>query len=579
MKVMQEPRQLRDRSTSPPTLKSSANIAAQLVVMALEQPHTHAVVVPQGRAPGGRRRYSHVTYAQLNRDSDQLAAGLLKSGITPGTRSAVMVKPGLDFFALTFALFKAGVVPVLIDPGIGLSSLGKCLGEAAPELFIGIPRAIVARRMLGWGKESVRRVIVAAPGLTIPGLPTLEGVRKLGRKAIDSGAIGSPVLHTPGPDEPAAILFTSGSTGPPKGAVYTHVIFQAQIERFRVLYNIEPGEIDLCTFPLFALFAPALGMTSIVPEMDPTRPARVDPDKLFAAIDDFGPTNMFGSPALLRRVGPVGAARGLKIPSLKRVVTAGAPSSARVLETFAQILEPAAEIFTPYGATEALPVASIGSNEILQETRQATERGAGVCVGRPVEGAEVRIIRISDEPIPTWSDDLEESDGAIGEFIVAGPMVTREYFRRPEANALSKISDPARATFFHRMGDLGYRDDRGRLWFCGRKSHRVVIGKNTLYTICCEGVFNAHPDVARTALVGVEGSSGTIPVLCVEPVRRLNRREQERVRGELLDRGAEFPHTRTITSLFFHDAFPVDIRHNSKIFREKLAVWAARKLR
>ncbi|MGC8641382.1 MAG: AMP-binding protein, partial [Isosphaeraceae bacterium] len=360
-----------NRSGPPPSLESSANIAAQLVARAAEQPHTLAVVVPQGRAPGGRRRYSHFTYAQLNGDSDQIAAGLLQSGIAPGTRSAVMVKPGLDFFALTFALFKAGVVPVLIDPGIGLSSLGKCLGEAAPELFIGIPLALAARRVLGWGKESVRRVIVVAPGWTAPGFQSLESIRKLGRKALGAGTIGSPVLHAPGPDEAAAILFTSGSTGPPKGAVYTHGIFQAQIERFRALYSIEPGEIDLCTFPLFALFAPALGMTSIVPEMDPTRPARVNPNKLFAAIDDFGPTNMFGSPALLRRVGPAGAARGLKIPSLKRVVTAGAPASARVLETFAQLLEPPAEIFTPYGATEALPVASIGSSEILQETRHA----------------------------------------------------------------------------------------------------------------------------------------------------------------------------------------------------------------
>src|SRR5208337_4753504 len=141
-------------------------------------------------------------------------------------------------------------------------------------------------------------------------------------------------------------------------------------------------------------------------------------------------------PALLRRVGPAGAARGLKIPTLRRVVTAGAPASARVLGEFARLLEPPAEIFTPYGATEALPIASIGSTEILEETRFQTDRGAGVCVGRPVEGIDVRIIRISDQPIPFWSDDLEVSEGIIGEIIVAGPVVTREYFRRPEATAL-----------------------------------------------------------------------------------------------------------------------------------------------
>ena len=152
----------------------------------------------------------------------------------------------------------------------------------------------------------MRRVIAVTPGGRWPGLETLDDLRGMGRKAINQGVVTAPVFRPMVPDQMAAILFTSGSTGPPKGAVYTHAIFQAQVERFRSLYAIEPGEIDLCTFPSCA-FCPALGMTSIVPEMDPTRPARVNPDKLFQAIDDFGPTNLFGSPALLRRVGPAGA--------------------------------------------------------------------------------------------------------------------------------------------------------------------------------------------------------------------------------------------------------------------------------
>jgi acyl-CoA synthetase (AMP-forming)/AMP-acid ligase II len=561
-----------------PTAETTANIALYLHAMAEQQPYARAVIVPEGRTRGGLTRYSHLTYRQLDSDSDRIAAGLVATGVESQTRAAVMVRPGLDFFALTFALFKAGVVPVLIDPGMGLSSLAKCLQEAAPEVFLGTPRALLARRVLGWARQSVRRVILVAPASRSLGLETLDDLRRAGQKSLEEGAVESPVCLWTHSNQPAAILFTSGSTGPPKGAVYTHSIFQAQIEKFRALYEIEPGEIDLCTFPLFGLFAPALGMTAIVPDMDPTRPARVDCDKLFQAIDDFGPTNLFGSPALLRRVGPAGVARGLKIPTLRRVVTAGAPAPARVLDEVARLLDPPAEIFTPYGATEALPVASIGSSEILQETRYQTERGAGVCVGRPVEGIEVRIIRISDEPIPSWTDDLEESDGTIGEIAVAGPVVTREYFRRPEATALAKIVDHARGTLFHRMGDLGYRDERSRLWFCGRKSQRVTLADATLYTICCEGVFNVHPEVARTALVGVSRNGGVIPVLCAEPVRKLNRLQQSRVRSELLAQGARFSHTQRISTILFHPSFPVDIRHNSKIFREKLAVWAARKL-
>ncbi|WP_165244208.1 fatty acid CoA ligase family protein [Paludisphaera soli] len=552
------------------------NIASHLHTLAALQPHRAAVVVPQGRGDAGRMRYAHFTFAQLDRDSDAVAAGLIADGESRGTRAAVMVPPGLDFFSLVFGLFKAGVVPVLIDPGMGLKSLGRCMDEAEPELFIGIAKALAARRVLGWGKRTVRRTLLAGRGGRLPGFAarSLDALRVKGLRAIADGRAPWPVMRGVGPAEPAAVLFTSGSTGPPKGAVYTHPIFEAQVACFRDLYGIEPGEIDLCTFPLFALFAPALGMTSVVPRMDPTRPAKVDPESLFEAIDDFGPTNLFGSPALLKRVGPAGVAKGMKLPTLRRVVTAGAPSSPRVLETFAQLLESPTQIFTPYGATESLPVASIGSDEILGETRRATEEGRGVCVGLP-RGVAVRIVRISDEPIATWSDDLELPRGSIGEVVVSGPVVTREYFGRPEATALAKIADPARGTFHHRMGDVGYLDESGRIWFCGRKSHRVVLADETLFTICCEGVFNAHPDVARTALVGVDGPSGKVPVLCVEPARKLGRRDRARVRDELLALAAKYDHTRKIRTILFHPSFPVDIRHNSKIFREKLAAWAA----
>lgn len=558
---------------------ATANIAGRLSEVAERRPHQAAVIVPQGRGSGGKMRYAHFTFRQLDRDSDAVAAGLIADGVVAGTRAAVMVPPGLDFFSLVFGLFKAGVVPVLIDPGMGVKSVGKCLDEAEPELFIGILKAVVARRVLGWGKRSVRRVLLAGRGGRLPthrGL-SVDALRARGSRAIAAGGVRSPVMRGVGEGEPAAILFTSGSTGIPKGAVYTHAIFEAQIDAFRELYDIEPGEVDLCTFPLFALFAPALGMTSVVPNMDPTRPGSVDPESLFEAIEDFGPTNLFGSPALLRRVGPAAAAKGMKLPTLRRVVTAGAPANPKVLEVFASLLEPPAQVFTPYGATESLPVASVGSDEILAETRAETDRGRGVCVGRPCESLDVRIIRISDGPFPNWTGDLELPAGEVGEVVVSGPVVTREYFGRSEATALAKIVDPSRGLFYHRMGDLGYLDDRGRLWFCGRKSHRVELADETLFTICVERVFDTHPDVARTALVGVDRPSGKEAVLCVEPARPLGRRDRTRVREELAALGAKYDHTRNVRTILFHPSFPVDIRHNSKIFREKLAEWAAGK--
>jgi acyl-CoA synthetase (AMP-forming)/AMP-acid ligase II len=557
------------------------NIAIHLSRMALRQPHTLAVVVPAGRDRSGRVRYTHLTYRQLDQDSTRLAHGFKLVGIGRGTRAVVMVRPGLDFFSLVFALFKAGVAPVLIDPGMGLRNLSQCCREAAPEVFIGIPRALRARRLLGWGRETVRQTIVVAPGRAVGlgrNVRTLDDVRRSTQETRGQGLDPAPSIALLSPDETAAILFTSGSTGPPKGAVYTHAIFQAQVDAFRLLYAIEPGEIDLCTFPLFALFAPALGMTAIVPDMDPTRPARVNPARIFEAIDDFGVTNLFGSPALLRRLVVGAEAVSKRLPTLKRVISAGAPVSAVVLERLAPLLDRPAQVYTPYGATEALPVASIGSAEILGETRQSTDKGMGVCVGRPVAGIDARIIRIRDDPIPVWSDDLLVADGEIGEIVVAGPIVTREYFNRPEATSLAKIADRARGLLYHRMGDLGYRDDKGRLWFCGRKSHRVVMASGPLFTIPCEAIFNTHPAVARSALVGVRRRGRVVPVLCVEPLRRLSRAERRRITRELLERGAAFSQTWKIETILFHPSFPVDIRHNAKIFREKLALWASRRL-
>lgn len=567
------------------------NIASALSETARARPYATAVACPAGRDRAGRAAYVHWTFQRLDRESDTLARGLAYVGIGRGVRTVLMVKPGLEFFALTFALFKAGAVPVLIDPGMGVRSLGRCLDEAEPEAFIGIGRAHLARKLFGWAKRTLKAVVsvddraewAAVDGP--PGGPLRPGCINLGlgdlriaglddpeeaRRAADP----FPAANVPA-DETAAILFTSGSTGPPKGVVYTHAIFNAQVNMLRDLYGIEPGEVDLCTFPLFALFAPALGMTSVVPEMDATRPAWVDPTKIIEAVESFGVTNLFGSPALIRRVGEYGAAHGVKLPSLRRAISAGAPVPARVLEKFATMLSPGVQIFTPYGATESLPVASIGSDEILGATRHATDRGAGVCVGRPVEGMLVEIVRITDDPIPEWSDDLRVPDGEVGEIVVSGPVVTRSYFQRPESTRLAKIAAPGGAVM-HRMGDLGYRDDRGRLWFCGRKAHRVVTGAGTLYTIPCEAVFNTHPEVNRTALVGIGPAGKQRPVLCVEPIKwPVSRADRARVGAELREIGEGFEPTRSIATFLFRKAFPVDTRHNAKIFREKLAAWAA----
>jgi acyl-CoA synthetase (AMP-forming)/AMP-acid ligase II len=533
------------------------NISRPLTEMAGLQPDTAAIIFPQdGRA---------LTFRELDRDSDCIAAGLGSIGIVRGTRVALLVPPSPELFALTFALFKAGAVPVFIDPGIGAKNMKGCLAEAEPEAFIGIPKAHLARRLLGWGKKTLR-ILVTVSGGRIWGGITLDELRR-------SAQLTPFVAAETRRNEIAAILFTSGSTGPPKGAIYTHGTFAAQVEALREMYDIRPGEIDLPTFPLFALFAPALGMTAVIPRMDFTRPGTVDPRRILGPAAEYSATTMFGSPALLNQVGRYAEKHQVKLTGMKRVISAGAPVPAAVLERFSKLLPDDAEIFTPYGATEALPVCSIGSLEILGETGRMTGAGHGVCIGRPVKSISLNIIPISDTPINGWSDDLPLPAGEIGEIVVRGPQVSSAYLNRPEATRLAKIPDPS-GDVWHRMGDVGYLDTSGRVWFCGRKSHRVTTSKITLYTIPVEGIFNTHPKVFRTALVGVGKKGSQQPVLCVELEKKYGKTEQELIRRELLELGKTYSHSQEIREILFHPAFPVDIRHNAKIFREKLALWA-----
>ncbi|MFZ5570680.1 MAG: fatty acid CoA ligase family protein [Thermodesulfobacteriota bacterium] len=542
------------------------NVSFYLKQMAETRPYKRAVVYPAGRDKANRVTYSHFTFQQLDEESDRIAAGLIAAGIARGTRTILMVKQSLEFFALAFALFKAGIVPVVVDPGMGLKRMLNCLQEGKPEAFIGIPLAHIVRTVYPRYFQNVRHFITVGRRLFWGGR-TLQQIRRL-------SSTSHPVADT-GRDETAAILFTSGSTGPAKGVVYTHGMFDAQIRQIKEQFDISPDEIDLPTFPLFAIFDPSLGMTAVIPDMDPTKPAMVNPQKIIEAITNHGVTNMFASPALLNRVGRYCHQHQIKLPSLKRVVSAGAPVPPANIERFAALLMPDAEIHTPYGATEAVPILSIGSREILSETKKLTEKGFGNCVGRPIRDTEIRLIRISDEPIAVWSDELAVPQGETGEIIVRGPVVSSQYFERPDQNALHKIKDGQ--DIWHRMGDLGWMDKSGRLWFCGRKSHRVTTPKGTLYTIPCEAVFNNHPAVFRSALVGIGKAPRQIPVICIETEPGC-KTPRNIIEQELLDMAGQFVITQQIETVLFHKSFPVDIRHNSKIFREQLAGWAAEQL-
>ncbi|WP_020539106.1 fatty acid CoA ligase family protein [Lewinella cohaerens] len=543
------------------------NITSALFKMAASQPDALAIALPA--APGkplpkdGAVSYHKISFKELANQTNCLSRGLLAAGFESGDRVVLMVPPSIEFFTLSFAFLQSGIVPVLIDPGIGIKNLKKCIDETQPTGFIGITKAHIARVLLGWGRSTIKKKITIGPRLFWGG-KLLEEIKKAGSTDLPRKCFAAQ------PEDLCGILFTSGSTGVPKGVMSTYGNMYHQVQMIRDTYDMKVGQVDLPTFLPFALFNPVVGMSSIIPDMDPTRPANVDPERLIRTLQQFNVTSMFGSPALIDRVGRYGEANDIKLPSLKRVLSAGAPVPAKTLRRFASMLNDDTPIFTPYGATEALPVASIGSHEILTPTiQQLTDKGGGVCIGSPVKGLQAEIIQITDDPIESWSNDLKLEEGEIGEITIKGKNVTQAYFNREEATQLAKIKDHDR--YWHRMGDLGYKDKEGRLWFCGRKAHRVKLAGKELYSVQCESVFNTHPQVYRTALVGVAGKA----VLCVEIDKEADSVNEEHLRKELLAWAAANELTKDIQKVIYHPSFPVDIRHNAKIFREKLAVWAA----
>ena len=400
------------------------------------------------------------------------------------------------------------------------------------------------------------------------------------------------------PDDLAAILFTSGSTGSPKGVCYEHGMFEAQVRLIRDTYAIQPGEVDLPMLPIFALFNPALGMTTVVPEINPSRPAAVDPAKIVQAILQEGVTNSFGSPTLWRKIFDHCLAHNIALPSLRRVLCAGAAVPASLWADAIRVL-PNGQLHSPYGATEVLPVATAAADE----ARSCS--GQGSVVGRPLAENRVKIIALHDGPLASLEVARELPSGETGEIIVTGPTVTKKYDALPEATALAKIQTPnfksqtkngakdktetfgtgplefgnstATAAVWHRMGDAGYLDADGRLWFCGRIAERVQAASGPIYTEPCEQVFRGHHLVERVALVGLGIAGKQEPVLVVQ--RRLLRTnpfvDDAALALDLFKFAQKHAHTAAIRRFFFHPSFPVDVRHNAKIHRLTLAQWAA----
>ncbi|MFG0290974.1 MAG: fatty acid CoA ligase family protein [Rhodopirellula sp. JB044] len=533
-------------------------------------PGAIAIAEPSGppKVGGVDRDYTLTTFKTLDERSTVIARGLAQWGVRPGMRLISLVPFGAQFIELVFALMKAGVTVVLIDPGMDRKHLINCLQEIEPDGFVGIPKAQAIRTILR-SRFPTARWNVTVGRRWFWGGKTLSQIITMGGDCdVDLPSVGA--------DDEAAVIYTTGSTGPPKGVAYTHGTFHSQIDRIADRYGIQKGSRDLACFPLFGLFDAVMGVTTIIPDMDPTRPADVDPRKLIAAARQWEVDQAFGSPALWRTVTRwcEENAVGRPFPTLRRVLSAGAPVPAATLASLRRFVHEEADIETPYGATEALPIASIESRQVITSTGPAANKGKGVCVGTRFDSVQWKVIEITEQPIPTLDGIQEMPRGKIGELLVTGPMVTRRYVTRKDQNAIHKVADGDRV--WHRMGDVGYLDSEDRFWFCGRKAHRVISKGRTFFTVPCEAVFNVHPDVEKCALVGRGPVGEQTPVVIIQPADlsvAQDSAKREALVENLRSVASRNPLTHRINDFVIRSTpLPVDIRHNSKIFREKLTV-------
>ena len=530
-------------------------------------PRAFATTQPGVLALVDKKSGRSLTFEQFKQELDQTSAALRLAGFKPGDRAALFVATGIEFVVLVNACFQAGVVPVLIDPGMGAKNVLSCVREQRPVGLIGISKAHVLRMVFRSAFKSVRiQVLVGGP--FFPGARSLEALKK--------SASGIEV-YAPAADEVAAVLYTSGSTGAPKGVLYTHGMLAGQATAIRDMFHIQPGEVDVACFLPFGLFSVAMGMTAVFPDMDFRFPAKANPEKIFAAMQ--GATSAFASPALWEPFSRHLAANKLELKGVKRILTAGAPVRPQLHERLLAQL-PEGDVFTPYGATEALPVAFMNGRAVLAETAALTRAGKGTCVGALAPDVAVKIIAITDEAIATLGEARELATGEIGEIIVRGPCVTRAYDdthseRAKDANAKAKILDPATPEgFWHRMGDCGYFDGQGRLWFCGRKAHRVETKHGTLHSIPVEAVAE-EGRFSRAAFVGLGERGQQVGVVIFEVADEKPRLADDWEAAMLTSLKAKLGTEGLHAALLHFGPLPVDRRHNAKLEREALAKWAA----
>ena len=531
-----------------------------------ETPLAEAVISPAFL--GDMVHYQHLNFRAMRQLITKYERGLISLGLKAGDKVLMLVPGGSEFLALSYAVMARGAVPFYLDPGMGKENLLRCIEEIAPDVFIGSAKAQLLRIFKKKYFKSIKFHIVASDWVYGIG-PNLSFLKKYASIPLEE-ATGAPV---------AMVAYTSGGTGKPKGVVFTQEMVQDQLRILRDVFGLENGKRDLPLLTIFSLFHLANGVCSVFGPIDSSKPLTMDPVKMVTLINDLGINYSFGSPTLWNKISEYCIRSRSSLPSMEKVFMAGAPVHAEVLKKLAQVV-PQGEAFTPYGATEALPVTLVSAREIAESNAEKARGGElGTYVGKAILGIQMRIIAPVEGPLNDIADVQYLSAYEIGEIIVQGSNVSAAYYNLSAAFDSGKIPDGL--ALWHRMGDLGYLDTQGALYFCGRKVHAVAKQDGTLmYSIPVEMVFNRHPKAKRSALIalGTEREAAIV----VEPHPHYwpeTEDQRETFRRELLVLGAENLISQPIRKIFFHRSFPVDARHNAKIFRDKLGVWATEQLK
>ncbi len=531
---------------------SNGNISDYIFSYAEQFPDNKAIIHPYP-----------LNYKEFQNEIDRFVYGFKRIGVKKGQRVLMLVKPGPTMFIITFSILRIGAIPVLIDPGMGPKAMIRALSKIHIDVFIGEPKAHILRLLYPTAFKKVSCFISTGNFRLLKGY-SLSDIRST--KLERSKSV------TMKPSDEAAIFFTSGSTGPAKAVLYRNSMLDAQVKLLQSHFKYKAGEIDCCTFPLTSLLVMCLGLSIVFADMNMTKPAQLKPKKLIKNLQEYKCTHLFCSPMVLRKLAEYGRNKNIKLPSLKQVMTAGAIVPGDLLSDFRELLEDDATIHTPYGATEALPVSDINDKELLELYSETNNLNRSICVGYPLVGIEIKIIKIDDNEISDLSQSAELIDNEVGEIVVRGNVVTQEYLSL-ENRHYSKIWDRKNNIYWHRMGDLGKKDQKGRIWYYGRKTQRVITKDGILFTVPVESIFNIHPKVMRSALVGISHTDieFKLPVVCIQLKKSANNKEKKQIIDQLNDM-AKSENIR-IRKFIFIKNFPVDPRHNAKIYREKLAKW------